>query len=210
MKRIKNKDNNNSLEFWNNFYHPNSVDKSSFAFFEERRVIYHKYILDKYLKYGTYSLLDIGCGTGHGPAFFKKWRPDYTVSGCDFSDTAIETAKKIYHDIDFFVFDIYNDTLSKIYDYITIIETLEHIENPYECIDKCLEKCSKLVISVPYKQTLREDKEHIITDITEKSFSRYNLLKILVWDKPKSNKKSYTKKYIVVVLGGKYYNTDKE
>lgn len=184
MKRIENKINSNTLPLWNKFYDLEYNETTSKA-----RRIYYQVILD-FFQEGIFSILDIGCGIGDGVSYVKEQRKNCLVAGCDFSDVAIQKAKSSYPNMDFFVFDIYKDILEKQYDYITLVEIIEHLEDPYKCIDKCLKKCKYLIISVPYKNALKKDKEHIITDITEESFRKYTVEKTVIWRK-KSSKKSY-------------------
>jgi len=192
MRRIKKKQNTNSGKFWDGFYSEN--EESSLA---ARRQIYYEHV-DRYLEDGKHSLLDIGCGFGNGLAYIQSQKHDYNLNGCDLSSIAIEKAQKYHRDINFFVFDIYKDSLNKLYDYILIIETLEHIEKPYKQIDKILKFCNRLIISMPYMSTLKKDPEHIITNVNEDSFSRYNVLDTSVWNKTDRP----NKKYITVMLEG--------
>ena len=54
-------------------------------------------------------------------------------------------------DINFHVADITKESIKEMYDYVTIIQTLEHFDNPFLIIDKLLKHVKKeLVISTPY------------------------------------------------------------
>ena len=75
--------------------------------------------------------------------------------------------------------DIMNDAVPIIpeCDYITIVQTLEHLENPKEVIKKCLTKCNNLVITVPYREKGFKTQEHIITGFDENSFKEFEVIK---------------------------------
>jgi len=162
MKRILKK-NINTKNYWNS-------QLKSGKWGAERGILYSK--LTKYLpKKGTYSCLDIGCAAGHGIATLTKLRRNINFDACDFSNNGIIAAKSNYNNtkIRFFTHDILKDSLNKKYDYILIVETLEHVNDPLRAVKKYIKYCNKkLIITVPYKE--QGWKEHIYS-FDEKSFA---------------------------------------
>lgn len=174
MKRVLKK-NINTKERWDKLLGNGEWGK-------ERGKIYLK--VKKYLpKKRKITALEIGCANGHGLIELAKKVKNVNFEACDFSDKGIKQAKKLYgKKIKFFVHDIYKDKLKKNYDYILIIETLEHINNPKKAIKKYLKYYNeKLIVTVPYKE--RGWKEHVYSfdknsfkDIKE--FKKYEIQKI--------------------------------
>jgi len=128
-----------------------------------------------------FSLLDIGCGLGDGTERLKRIFPKAKIYGADFSRVGIEKAKKRRSRVEYLLLDIENDPIPATYDYILIVETLEHLSNPFEVVDKCLKYTRKsLWISVPLADNAsgrRPGKtvnvgEHVF-DFNKESFSNY-------------------------------------
>lgn len=103
------------------------------------------------------TLLDIGCAVGDGCEYIRLSRPNIRVVGADFSRVGIEQAREKAArqglDLEYVELDILEDQIPEIFDLITIVETLEHFNDPFTVVDKCIRSCSdKLVISVPYSE----------------------------------------------------------
>jgi len=145
----------NTKEYWNCRLDDYEGDKWRDNVYED---------LLKYLpKNKNFSLLDIGCALGDGCILLKRNFPNANINGCDFSNIAIKKAKNKNKNINFFELDILKQDLSKKYDYITMVSILEHFDNPFPIIDKCLEKINKkLIINCPYGNTIgyTPDNEH--------------------------------------------------
>lgn len=160
-------------------------DKKLASYDESWRDFPYRYFLEFLPKKSSFSLLDIGCALGDGCLLFKKHFPKAEISGADFSKVGIEKAKGKTDEIHFFVLDISKEDPPKKYDYITLIHTLEHFNDPYPIVDKCLNFVNEaLIIQVPY--TERFDNPHLYRRgphrylFNEKTFKDYNfkILKI--------------------------------
>lgn len=162
--------NMNTNKFWDRYY------KSGENKLEDEDYEALKNVLDSS---NDFSLLDIGCGEGAGCHLLQKTFPKSEINGSDFSSHAVKSAKNRYPHMNFFVLDITKDQLPKKYDYITIIETLEHITEPFPVVDKCLRNVNKsLIISVPFTPDLPTGKikgggVHVYS-FNKKSFQNYN------------------------------------
>ena len=109
------------------------------------------------------SVLDVACGTGTLADFYNG---DYT--GCDFSEVAIETARKVRRlgaKFDVADFTLPFPVPEKFYDTIVLAEFLEHIEDDavvFENITKILKPFGRIIISVPNCDRV-PDESHVRT-----------------------------------------------
>ncbi len=111
----------------------------------------YQFLLEELPKNALFSLLDIGCALGDGCRMLKKNFPQAAITGADLSESGIQKARAKSSDIEYFVFDLLNQEIPKKYDYITLIHILEHFDDPYPIIDKCLKAVNRAVyISTPY------------------------------------------------------------
>jgi len=141
-KRLFYCSNPNTREHWNR-------KLSRYDTFWRNENYYH--ILDLFPKNEPFSLLDVGCAIGDGCVLLQKNFPKAKITGIDMSEVGIEKAKKKSKTIQYFVEDILKDSIPGTYDYIAIIQTLEHFDNPFFVIDKCLAHTRKsIIISTPY------------------------------------------------------------
>lgn len=111
------------------------------------------------------DILDIACGTGYGMHMMSPWAK--TVSGYDYSEEAIEEAKKFTYgcpvclevrDLEK-VKTLENDKVKK-FDLITCFETLEHLKNPkylLGLIKQHLKPGGVFYFSVPNKIDYKEN-----------------------------------------------------
>lgn len=104
------------------------------------------------------SILDWGCAEGDGVNCITKMFPQIKVSGLDFSETAIQKARKNYPQHTFYdgSLEDYNNKFSIIF----TSNTLEHFEDPYRWINQILNYTEQfLIIMVPFQEKERI-KEH--------------------------------------------------
>ncbi len=177
----------NSKKYWNERL-------SDFDSFWRNENYLH--ILDLLPKDKKFSLLDIGCAIGDGCELLKEKFPRAKITGVDISEIGIEKAIQKTKGVEYFVLDILKDPISMKYDYITIIETLEHFDNPFAVVDICLKHVvDSLIISTPYNQEnfsgrIRSVSEHRYS-FNEKTFANYNncrVVKITEFVKATKNK----------------------
>lgn len=142
-------------------------------------------LIDFLQKEKDFSILDIGCGLGDGCALLKKHLPPARIEGADFSPVAIEKAKAKGLDINFFVLDVLKENPPHRYDFISLVHILEHLNDPYPVVDKCLGYVNKAVLIItPYVEKFYNPRlywkgEHRYL-FNENTFSGYkcNILKI--------------------------------
>ena len=174
--------NPNTKSFWDNRF--SNVDK-----FWRNEHYYH--ILDIFSGSGKFSCLDIGCAIGDGCEILQKEFLHAKIAGADISDIGIQKAKQKTKHIEYYVLDILKDPIPTKYDYITIVQTLEHFDKPFFVVDKCLQYVNKsLIISVPYRQkasssSLMNKSVHRCS-FDEKSFINYKYKVVRVTDYIKS------------------------
>jgi 2-polyprenyl-3-methyl-5-hydroxy-6-metoxy-1,4-benzoquinol methylase len=113
----------------------------------------YEFLLDVLPKDTAFSLLDIGCAMGDGCELLKKHFPQAHISGVDFSIVGIEKAKSNLSQVNYFLLDISQEEPPQEYDYITLVHILEHFNDPFPIVDKCLKFVKKaLYIITPYEK----------------------------------------------------------
>jgi trans-aconitate methyltransferase len=105
----------------------------------------------------NFSLLDVGCGMGDGCQLMQKHFPGAQIEGADFSSLAIAKAIEKKTGVKFFVLDIMNEDPPRKYDFISLVHTLEHFNDPFPVLEKCLKFVNKAVFVVtPYVKKIDE------------------------------------------------------
>ena len=123
------------------------------------RTFPYENIAEFFPKNEEFTLLDIGCAMGDGCIFLKEKFPLADISGADFSEVAIKKAKKKTDKVRFFVLDILEEIPLIKYDYVVMCSTLEHFNDPYIVVDKCLKFIKKsFIVQVPYEENFSEPK----------------------------------------------------
>ncbi len=123
------------------------------------------YFLAKYLPMETeFTCLDLGCGRGAGIEFLAKMFTKAKFLGIDFSDVAVNDANvklRRFDNASFQCGDIYKMPFEfQKFDYILMIELLEHLRWPGKILEKFIPMCNKIIyISIP--STNWECDEHI-------------------------------------------------
>lgn len=132
----------NSKRYWNK-------KLGSFGDFWRDENYHH--IVDLFPQNESFHLLDVGCALGDGCAYLQRHFPLAHITGIDISEVGIRKAQEKKKGITYAVLDIVAEPVPRAFDYITLIEVLEHFERPFEILDKCLAKATRAVIvSVPY------------------------------------------------------------
>lgn len=95
---------------------------------------------------------DVGCGSGHFLFSLSKVCRPASMTGIDFSDVAIETARATLPEASFFAHDIYDSSRDYQFDILFCSETLEHLLFPDKALRNLLSWVRKpgiAIISVP-------------------------------------------------------------
>jgi 2-polyprenyl-3-methyl-5-hydroxy-6-metoxy-1,4-benzoquinol methylase len=167
----------NTKDFWNK-----KLSKVGDYWREDH---YH-HILALLPKDTPFTLFDLGCAIGDGAELILNRFPKAKITGADISEIGIEKAKRKTKGVSYIVFDIYKDEIPETYDYITIIETLEHFDDPKPIVDKCLKHCKKaLLISTPYSRKYQGKIEFVDEHryaFNEETFKSYNSEVVKVTD----------------------------
>lgn len=103
----------------------------------------------------TGSVLDLGCGTGELTRYLDG--SDYL--GVDFSEYAIEHARKEHPERSFVKADIRKLTMMCRFDSVVMLEVLEHLDDPMRVCQKAMDLADeRIIISVPVNMP---DKAHV-------------------------------------------------
>ncbi|HEU4914169.1 MAG TPA: class I SAM-dependent methyltransferase [Candidatus Saccharimonadales bacterium] len=139
-------------EFFGHFWNENMIDYLSHSAGSR----WFAHLLSKMLQelpaHQIKSVADIGCGVGNKTAQLATHFKHAEVIGYDFSEPAIEAAKKHYkiENLKFATEDITNAKHKKKVDLITAFEVLEHIEHWEDLAKKLININTKyMMISVP-------------------------------------------------------------
>ena len=139
------------------------------------RVEHYSYFFDLLPKNKKFSLLDVGCAVGDGCVLIKKKFPLADVTGLDQSTVGIEIAKKKEKSIKYIARNLLKGDIPGHYDYITLVDTLEHFHNPFPILDNCLKHADSVIVRVPYKQKLPFKRlRHHKYSFDENTFKDYN------------------------------------
>jgi len=139
----------------------------------------YSFLIEFLPKDEAFSLLDIGCALGDGCILLKKYFPKAEISGADLSRVGIEKAKRKTNQVNFFILDILKEIPPKKYDYITLVSTLEHFNEPYYIVEKCLKFVDKaLFVISPYTREFTEPRLYGVSQhrylYNENSFLKYH------------------------------------
>lgn len=150
---MKKQKNHNLYEIWDQVpvnYYQKGVKNNLFQWlWHTHKVNLAKQILSK-LQFS--NCLDVGCASGYMISQIAKFYPQAKYAGIDVYDKAINYARKTYPHINFKVASA--DKLpfkDNAYDLILFYETIEHVENPKEClleIKRVLKKDGTLILTM--------------------------------------------------------------
>jgi 2-polyprenyl-3-methyl-5-hydroxy-6-metoxy-1,4-benzoquinol methylase len=116
-----------------------------------------------------FSLLDVGCATGDGCEYLAAHFPKASLAGVDISPVGIQKARAKRSSVAYSVADVTQTPLTGSWDFITIVETLEHITDAFAVVDNAV-RCARraVFISVPCEDCgstalIAEGGEHVWT-----------------------------------------------
>lgn len=139
-------------EFFGEFYNENTADylakSAGSRWFRDLLLM----VLDQVDSANVQSVADVGCGIGHKASIIKERLPNAQISGFDFSESAIEVAKKAYGNqgIHFSCDDITSADYRERYDLISAFDVLEHVDDWRGLVDKLVAVNNRyMLISVP-------------------------------------------------------------
>lgn len=148
------KKNVNSLDYWNERFKGdwdlNKGDKQTEFFYNIASSLMPGWLIED-INSNRMTLCDVGCAQGEGIPILHKLLDKATLTGIDFSEIAIKTAKEKYSNFNFIQEDILN--ISGVYDVVFSSNTLEHFESPYQILNKLSEKSKKyIVLLLPFEE----------------------------------------------------------
>jgi len=185
------KKNINDEKYWDAFYGRTETEP-----LRQTRLFFYRNVVKYLHKKGRKTLLEIGCGTGHGLNYLSTVNKNYKYIGFDLSAEAIEAGKIKYPYLKLAQGDILKHNIRRYYDDILIVQTLEHFYKPLELVDKLLNNCHRLIISVPFEKCLSNGKAHMSTGFTKKGFAGYKVLAHEIVARKKR------KKFLYIILMG--------
>lgn len=143
-----------SLEFYNNF------DKKLINdyIYGNKRIESAILKLSPFIPENSRKILDVGCGIGWSSYELSKYCSQAKIEGIDFSPRLIETAQKLFSNVNlnYRVFNILNSGLTGDYDCVIMIDVYEHIpkrdrEKFHKSLKELLKDQGRVVLACPSK-----------------------------------------------------------
>ncbi|MDG0873640.1 methyltransferase domain-containing protein [Paenibacillus thiaminolyticus] len=167
----------NSKQYWddrfNSDWEGNSGRQQTLYFCNIAESMFPDWFVSLLLKGASFA--DVGCAEGDGTNFFAERYPNSKFTGLDFSEAAINKAKKHYPKQNFIQAEVQN--INSKFDIVFSSNTLEHFINPFEILNHLFRITNKYtVILIPFQEYERF-KEHFYTfdykdfDINYSNFS---------------------------------------
>lgn len=159
----------NTKQYWDDRFENNwdeMMGKDQTAFFANLFVQSMSEWLADEIKQEKLSICDFGCAAGQAVHFlYEKF--DTKVTGIDFSEKAIEQAKKLYPDLDFFCLDITSADRKDFYaDIGYTSNVLEHLDRPWKAAVNISHYVNKyLMILIPFRESVKISEHCNIFDI---------------------------------------------
>jgi len=153
----------NSKEYWEARFASKDWDvnggKEQALFFAKLACSLMPDFLKKDLLENAWTVIDVGCASGEGTAYFAEQFPSCHFIGQDFSESAIQSAKEAFDNCEFAVSDVYKDSMAA--DVVYSSNTLEHLQNPQEIMVRMCQHAKNYVVHLlPFEDPLRIP-EHI-------------------------------------------------
>lgn len=156
-------DNINTLEYWNKRFDSNwetMLGKEQTVFFANIAIELMPDWLKKEITEQKYTMCDFGCAMGQAVDYLSHVFKT-SVSGVDFSENAVEKARRLYPQNKFWQIDIVNDCEENMsFDIGYISNVLEHITEPWKAAENIIKYLKKyLIVLIPFRETMEVD-EH--------------------------------------------------
>lgn len=133
----------NTLSYWNKKY---SEEKTKEHWSSQVRLDFYDLVATA-LPRTPATILDAGSGLGFGGKHLMEIYDQWQIEGLDFSEQACKNAVIKSHCV-----DLRTQDLPGKYDYILAVETLEHIPDYMQILDKLYNAARKaVIITVPYE-----------------------------------------------------------
>lgn len=180
-------------------YHYLDIAVDSYKyFFRIEYLSYMNLVKDLIKPYNGQRVLDVGCGDGR--FCYELKNENLKITGIDFSEKAIGFAKSFSPEVEFLAQDIENLKLKQKFDYMVMIETLEHfipekIPVILENLSNVLKENGKLIITVPSKNLPLQKKhyQHFTNESLANTLSQhFEIEKMIGYSKLGAKKKIFT------------------
>jgi FkbM family methyltransferase len=133
------------------------------------------------------KVLELGCSSGFGIQFFPK---DIEYTGIDYDKHIIRAAKEQNWEYNCkFIHSDINEFELEQYDTIIAFETIEHIANGLEVVERLKKHCKRLIFTVPMNENPSQfSPHHLLHNLNETSFKDFTFKYIdmngIIVDKP--------------------------
>ena len=159
----------NTLSYWDQQY---GDDKAQDKWSSQVRLQFYD-LAATVLPKEPATVLDVGSGIGFGAKHLMEMYDGWDIHGLDFSAEACSKAVVKSHCV-----DLLKDPIPGKYDYMLVVETLEHFAEPMKILRKIYDVAFKgVIVTVPYKGD--QSPVHPIS-FDEQSFSGYNNVEIKI------------------------------
>jgi len=150
----------NTKEYWDGRFSSgdweSKLGRNQTRYFAKAQVKYFRISRDF-----TGSILDFGCGLGDAFPIYRRAYPRARLLGMDLSEVAVDMCNRRYGDLARFMQGGHAQVPEV--DVIISSNVFEHLDRDIEVARYLLTRCTDLYITVPYKQNLEGDPEHVNT-----------------------------------------------
>lgn len=167
-----------------------------------------EFLVEQIQKESFSKLIDVGCGDGRFVREISKRVKEETVIGVDISQRAINLARALNPELEFYRRDIRKDELPDDYDIVTLIEVIEHV--PVDDVRPFLSSVAdlqrdggRLYITVPHSNRVTQKKhfQHFNSkSISEHLQPDYKVQEFFYFDK-----KTWYLKYLRGLMKNRFF-----
>ncbi len=154
----------NSMEYWNQRFETDwndyGGDQQTIFFANTLCNLLPQWLIDETIQ-NKYSICDLGCADGNALPIWSNIFQNTAVCGEDFSEKAIQNARKNYPEFMYLVSDILQPDGKRQYDVVISSNTVEHFKNTRKVLKNICRRSKKYtLILIPYREEQSVTQEH--------------------------------------------------
>lgn len=154
----------NSMEYWNHRFETDwndfGGDQQTIFFANILCNLLPQWLIDETIE-NKYSVCDLGCADGNALPIWSNIFQNTAICGEDFSEKAIQNARKNYPEFMYLVSDILQPDGKRQYDVVISSNTVEHFKDTQEVLKNICRRSKRYtLILLPYREEKSVTLEH--------------------------------------------------